>query len=33
MLEKGYDELYKAIEKGMSKVNTMLALKTAAYKE
>jgi len=32
MLEKGYDELFQAINKGMGKVNTELALKAAAFK-
>ena len=33
MLEKGYDDLYQAINTGMNKVNTTLALKAAAFKE
>ena len=32
MLEKGYDELYQAINTGMDRVNGTLALKTAEYK-
>jgi hypothetical protein len=33
LLEKGYDDLYQAINKGMGKVNAELALKAAAFKE
>jgi len=32
MLEKGYDELYQAINTGMDRVNGTLTLKTAEYK-
>ena len=32
MLEKGYDDLYKAVHTGMERVNTTLALQTAEFK-
>jgi len=32
MLEKGYDELFKAVKVGMDRVNAKLAIAAAEYK-